>query len=169
MQTIAKQVSRTGNFVLPCSADDALPLFTPEGERAWIETWNPRPVFPKTIAFCRDTVFLEGLGAEEAVWTIVEADHQTHRAEYVRVAPASHAAHIVVKIDPIAEGQSCQVTVSYTVTVFGEDSDALLAAFSEAAYADKMRRWQRQIGEYLNGCSGTTTSSGKQQTANLRC
>ena len=144
----AQQVSRTGSFELPCSAEIALPLFTPEGERGWIRTWNPRPLFPATIAFRRDTVFREGSGDEEAVWTIVDADLQTHRAEYVRVAAASHAARIVVKIDPVAEVR-CQVTVSYTVTAFGEHPESLLEAVSEAAYAEKMRRWQQQIGEYL--------------------
>lgn len=144
----AQQVGRTGGFDLPCSADIALPLFTPEGERAWIATWNPRPVFPETIAFRRDTVFREGAGDEEAVWTILDADEQARRAEYVRVTPASHVAHIVVNVDPADAGR-CRVRVSYTVTAFGERAAEMLLAFSESAYSDKMRRWQEQIGEYL--------------------
>jgi hypothetical protein len=144
----AQQVSRQGSFDLPCSADTAFPLFSPEGEREWIQTWNPQPVFPERIEFCRDTVFREGGGHEEAIWTIVDADWNAHRAEYVRVAPASHAAHIIVNLLELRPGW-CRVSIRYTVTAFAGHTSKLLEPFSEAAYADKMRHWQRQIGAYL--------------------
>jgi hypothetical protein len=144
LQISAQQVTRTGGFDLPCSPGEAFPLFSPEGERSWVKGWDPRPVFPDKIAFARDTVFREGEGGEEAIWTIVDVDRQRHRAEYIRVAPASHSAHIVVQIEPLSAHES-RVLVSYAVTTFGEASDALLANFSEEAYAEKMRRWQRQI------------------------
>lgn len=145
----AWQVARSGGFDLPCSADTAFPLFSPEGERGWIKTWNPRPVFPETIAFARDTVFHEGHGDEEATWTVLDADWNSHRAEYVRVVPASHAARIVVKVEPVAPDTS-RVTVSYTVTAFGDRVAALLGDFSEDAYATKMRNWKSQISSYLS-------------------
>jgi hypothetical protein len=145
--TMSQQVSRIGEFELDCRSYMAFPLFSPEGERAWIRTWNPRPVFPETIEFQRDTVFREGSGADEAVWTIVDVDRGAHRAEYVRVA-GSHAAHIAVRVDSSGENR-CRVVVDYTVTAFGENAEGLLEGFSEAAYAAKMRNWQRQIEEYL--------------------
>jgi hypothetical protein len=144
----AQQVSRQGNFDLACSTDTAFPLFSPEGEREWIKTWNPRPVFPEKIEFCRDTVFREGHGNEEAIWTIVDADWKTHRAEYVRVAPGSHAAHIIVKVQELTPGSS-RVSIRYTVTAFPGRISKVLEPFSEAAYAEKMRHWQRQISACL--------------------
>ena len=143
-----EQVNRTGSFELPCAADIAFPLFSPEGERDWVKGWDPKPVFPKKIEFTGDTVFREGKAGEEAVWTIVEADWQAHRAEYVRVAPDSHAAHIVVKIESLAAELS-KVVVRYTVTAFGKHAKSLLAAFSEEAYIAKMCDWQQQISAYL--------------------
>ncbi len=144
----ATQVSRAGNFELPCSADAAFPLFSPEGERHWVKGWDPKPVFPDLIEFSRDTVFRTGSSGEEAVWTILDADWQNRRAEYVRVAPTSHAARIKVEVRPSAE-ERCMVTVSYTVTSFGERMDSLLSEFSSEAYAGKMRDWQQRISEYL--------------------
>lgn len=152
LQSTAQQISRTGGFDLDCNPDAALPLFTPEGERKWIKTWNPRPVFPATIEFRRDTVFREGTGDDEALWTILDADRQTHRAEYVRLAPGSHAAHIVVTIEPLPAGRS-HVTVSYTVTAFGDRAARVLEGFSESAYAQKMRGWRKMIGEHLASAS----------------
>ena len=147
-QKAAQQVRRSGSFDLPCNADTAFPLFSPEGERDWVDGWDPQPVFPDRIEFSRDTVFKEGPAGEEAVWTIVDADWQTHRAEYVRVAPGSHTGHILVKIEPV-DAERSRVTVSYTVTAFGENSASLLAAFSEEAYAAKMRGWKDKISAYL--------------------
>ena len=148
LEQVAQQVSRTGSFDLPCSADAALPLFSPEGERHWVKGWNPQPVFPETIEFRRNTVFRHGGDEEEAVWTIIDADRETHRAEYVRVATSSHTAHILVAIEPLASDR-CRVTVSYTITAFGAHRKHLLDAFSEAAYAARMINWQRQIMECL--------------------
>jgi len=156
-QENAQQVSRTGSFDLPCSADTAFPLFSPEGEREWVKGWNPRPVFPDRIVFSRDTVFREGDADEEAVWTIIDADFQSYRAEYVRVAPRSHAAHIVVKVEPLGS-ESSHVVVSYTVTAFGKDAVNLLQAFSETAYEAKMRNWQKQISAHLENDSSNSPS-----------
>jgi hypothetical protein len=148
LEQVAQQVSRTGSFDLTCSAEAAFPLFSPEGERQWVKGWNPQPLFPEEIEFRRDTVFRQGEGEEEAVWTIIDADWETHRAEYIRVATASHTAHILVAIESLAS-QRCLVTVSYTVTAFGADRQHLIDAFSETAYAAKMSKWQRQINECL--------------------
>jgi len=147
-QIQAQQVVRSGEFDLACGADEAFPFFSPEGERSWVAGWNPQPVFPGTIAFARDTVFRQGEGNEEAIWTIVDVDWAAHRAEYVRAAPASHAAHIVVRVEPLNPMKS-HVSVAYAITVFGERSASLLDQFSESAYAEKMRNWQRQISECL--------------------
>ncbi len=167
-QGTAQQVGRTGSFDLPCSADTAFPLFSPEGEREWVKEWDPTPVFPDRIEFRRDTVFREGHPGEEAVWTIVDADWKTHRAEYVRLAAHSHTARIVVKIEPLGAERS-RVVVSYTVTAFGEHAASLVAAFSEEAYAAKMRDWQQRISAYLEDRKLRLTGpSAVPQTSKLR-
>jgi hypothetical protein len=148
-QAAAQQVKRTGSFELPCSADTAFPLFSPDGEREWVNGWDPQPIFPDNIEFKRDTVFRQGRGDDEAVWTVVDADWQTHRAEYVRVAPHFHAARVVVTVEPLGTARS-KVVVSYTVTAFGPRAESVLAEFSEDPYAAKMRGWQQKISAYLS-------------------
>lgn len=148
LQRSAQQVIRTGGFDLPCDADTAFPLFSPEAEREWVPCWNPIAVYPETIAFTTNTVFRLGQGSEESIWTILEADSQTHRAEYLRVAPASHTARISVRIEPVSPNHS-RVIVSYAVTAFGENTSTVLEPFSDGAYAQRMRDWQQQISECL--------------------
>jgi hypothetical protein len=151
-QGTAQRISRAGSFELPCSADVAFPLFSPEGERDWVKDWAPSPVFPERIQFARDTVFREGSAGEEAVWTILDVDRQLHRAEYVRLAPQSHTARIVVKIKALGPQRS-RVAVTYTITAFGVHAASLMEAFAEEAYAAKMSDWQRQISAYLGSRS----------------
>jgi hypothetical protein len=148
LQGKPQQVIRTGGFDLACDADTAFPLFSPEGEREWVPGWNPIAVYPETITFTANTVFRLGQGSEESVWTILEADSQSHRTEYVRIAPASHAARIRVRIEPVSPNRS-HVIVSYAVTAFGEHTSTVLEPFSEGAYAQRMRDWQQQINECL--------------------
>jgi len=148
IETQVQQIRRRGEFSLPCSADVAFPFFSPEGEREWIKAWNPRPVFPETIEFRADTIFREGHGQQDAVWTIVAVDWPSHRAEYVRVAPESHTAHIVVKVEPRG-AESSSVTASFTVTILGEAGANLVDKFSESAYAVKMQTWQHDISDAL--------------------
>jgi hypothetical protein len=142
----AQQVRRSGNFDLACDADTAFPFFSPEGERDWVGGWDPKPVFPDQIEFDRDTVFREG--ALEALWTIVDVNWPTHRAEYLRLAPGSHSAHIIVQVESSEAGRSL-VTVSYAVTAFGDDQARLLQTFSEDAYAAKMCDWKKRISDCL--------------------
>lgn len=143
-----EQTSRVGEFDLDREPDTTFPLFSPEGERDWVSGWNPKPVFPEQIIFERDTVFRHGDGREEALWMILDVDWRAHRAEYVRVVPRSHSAHIVVTVKSAGSGRS-HVTVSYTVTAFGHDQAQLLETFSEDAYAAKMRDWRQRISSRL--------------------
>jgi hypothetical protein len=143
----AQQVYCSGSFDLDRDPDTVFPFFSPEGEREWVSGWDPKPVFPEQIVFDRDTVFREGV--PEAIWTIVDVDWESHRAEYVRFV-ASHTAHIIVSVESIASIHS-HVIVSYTVTAFGEEPDTLLATFSQPAYAAKMQDWKRRISSCLLG------------------
>src|SRR6516162_11407480 len=132
--SIARQVHCTGGFELPCSVDVAFPLFSPEGERPWAPGWNPKPVFPETIDFAANTVFRQGEGADEAIWTILAVDWRTQTAEYFRVAPASHTARIRVHVEPAGQDRS-RVAITYDVTAFGPHASQVLDSFSEHAFA----------------------------------
>jgi hypothetical protein len=113
-----------------------------------VEGWDPVPVFPGTIEFARNTVFRTTSSGGEALWTILDADFPARRAEYLRVAPESHTARIVVTIDPLGETRS-QVTVNYIVTTFGERAANVLQDFTEQSFATKMIQWQQKTSACL--------------------
>jgi hypothetical protein len=137
-----EQVVREGSFELNTSADKALLLFTPEGERAWVKGWDPKPVYPPQadVVFQANSVFRVDQAGEHSLWTIVEADLQEHIAEYIYVVEGERLSRVRVQIEALSE-QHCRVRVHYVHTAISEKGLPFVTSVSEASYAQKMRDW----------------------------
>jgi hypothetical protein len=109
---VTEQVVREGSFELDSSADAALLFFTPEGERAWVKSWDPKPMYPPQagVAFKVDTVFRVDQDGERSLWTIVEADLKEHIAEYIYLVEHERLSRVRVQISPLGE-KHCRVRV----------------------------------------------------------
>ncbi len=144
------QIVREGSFELNTTADKSLPFFTPEGERAWAEGWDPQPVYPaqKEVAFETNAVFRLGHGEHESIWTILKASPEEHVAEYVYVVLGERVSRVRVEIEPLA-GSRCRVRVRYVHTALSEKGQHFIAAVTEEAYAQKMLDWQRMVGALI--------------------
>ena len=144
------QVVREGSFDLEASADRALQFFTPEGERAWVKDWRPKPIYPShtSVAFQRNAVFEVDQGEERSLWTIVEADLQKHIAEYVYIVEGERLSRVRVEIEPV-DMTHCRVRVLYVHTATSEKGSQFVARVTEAAFAQKMRDWQRMVSAVL--------------------
>ena len=142
----AAQIVREGAFDLNMGADEALPFFTPEGERIWVDGWDPKPVYPpqKDVAFQANAVFrLDGHG-EHSIWTILEANSKDRIAEYVYVVEGERVSRVRVQIEPLT-GNRCKVHVRYVHTAISEKGLRFIATVTEAAYVQKMRDWQQSV------------------------
>ena len=138
------QVAVEGSFDLDTSADRALQFFTPEGERAWVKDWNPKPVYPPAVVFRRNAVFRVDQGEERSLWTILEADVQRHTAEYVYVVEGERLSRVRVEIEPL-DAKHCRVRVRYVHTATSEKGVQFMARVTEQAFAEKMRDWQGMV------------------------
>jgi hypothetical protein len=89
-------VVREGLFELDTSVDRALLLFTPEGKRAWVKGWDPKPVYPPQadVAFETNAVFRVDQDGERSLWTIVAADLQKHIAEYIYMVEGERLSRV---------------------------------------------------------------------------
>ena len=143
---VAAQIIREGSFELDTTPDKALPFFTPEGERAWVEGWNPKPVYPaeKAVAFQANAVFRLDDREEHAIWTILEANLEQHIAEYVYVVEGERLSRVRVHIEPLA-GSRCRVHVRYVHTTISEKGLHFTASVTEEAFAHKMADWRRRV------------------------
>ncbi len=140
------QVIRDESFELNTNADKALQFFTPEGERAWVNGWDPKPVYPaqKGVVFQTNAVFRLSGDGDESIWTILEANLKEHIAEYVYVVEGGRVSRVRVQVEPLTASR-CRVHVRYVHTAISEKGLHFIAAVTEAAYAQKMQDWQRLV------------------------
>jgi hypothetical protein len=140
------QAAFEGSFDLETAADKALLFFTPEGERAWVKGWNPEPAYPPqaSVAFQTNAVFRVDEGIERSLWTILEANLQGHRAEYLYVVEGERVSRVRVEIEPI-DLSHCRVRVRYVHTAISEKGAQFIVGMTEENFAQKMRDWQRTV------------------------
>jgi hypothetical protein len=123
----------------------ALPLFTPEGERAWAgPAWNP--VYPDSAAAEDDsapgTVFTTESHGGDATWVVVERTESAIR--YARFVPGRIAGTIAVRCEPGAADDETQVTVVYDVTSLGPDGAEFVQRLRDG-YDAFLDSWREEI------------------------
>ena len=138
-----------GCFELAFSAENAFPLFSPEGERLWVPGWNPIPVFPAdmVVRWQTDSVFTLEREGELLTWWIVQVDYKLMRASYVYFAPGRA---VRVNVGVVNRGEhACLVNVTYVITATTPEGERHVR---EACSMDsKMREWKRLIETSLSG------------------
>ncbi len=134
------RLTRAGSFGLHIHPVMALPLFTPEGERIWVEGWEP--------------TYLSGATDEVgAVWTTSHGAHTTTtwvtvirtdlRVAYARVSDNGTAGMVSVSCEPAAGGGTT-VLVTYDLTATSLDGVARLQQFA-AGFDDMLASWRARI------------------------
>ena len=75
----------------------ALHLFTPVGERLWVDGWEPRfPAGERGDGTEPGTVWLTAADGRETVWTVVDRDERAVR--YSRSTPGYWAGLVEVRV-----------------------------------------------------------------------
>jgi hypothetical protein len=132
-----------GGFTLPLPVADALPLFTPEGERRWAGAdWDPVYALPGAAQddTAPGTVFSTESDGGAAVWIVLERRDDGMR--YARVAPARIAGTIDVTCTPVDGGT--RVHVTYDVTSLGPEGAEFVREL-ESGYDGFMASWREEI------------------------
>jgi hypothetical protein len=144
----AKSVFLEGALTVGAPIERAFPLFSPQGERAWVPGWDPELLHPPGVEWAEGQVFRTQAELGEAVWIVSRLDRGGHRAEYYRVEPGRCVARIRVRCRALAAG-STEVVVSYEFIGLSERGNGDLAAMTEQEYRGKMERWEEWIRELL--------------------
>jgi hypothetical protein len=137
-----------GSFLLEAPCEEALPLFTPEGERAWVPGWAPtypagRPEHPEP-----GTVFTTRTGDTTTIWIVLE--HSASRMRYARVAADRTAGLVTVTCRPQGHSRCSRIGVTYSLTAL---SDAGIDDIRdlEQDYEGYLRGWQVAASAALGG------------------
>jgi hypothetical protein len=140
----ALRVSHQHAFVLPLELPEAVALFTPEGERAWAEEWDPIYLAPHDGRTQEGMVFTTAAGGEATVWLMTRYAPAAGELEYVRATPGSRIA--VVKVRCTAEGDArTRVSVTYTITGLCEAGNEYVRQMSAQRFADYIDSWPAAI------------------------
>jgi hypothetical protein len=136
----AVRLSHTTRVPLPF--EQALRAFTPEGERAWVDHWDPAyPAGgPEGDGDAPDTVFT----THGTVWVVAAAGPDSRR--YARVTPGSDAGTVTVRCTP--DGEATAVEVTYALTALSEEGAHRLEALADG-YAAHIDGWARAIADAL--------------------
>jgi hypothetical protein len=134
-------VTCSGAFELALGPERAGELFTPEGERSWVEGWDPRYPDPDADRTAPGTVFVTDREGAEVVWVITARERAAMR--YARFDQRGTFATVEVEWEPISE-RSTRVEVTYRSTAIRESGRAELARFA-AAYDEHLRSWREAI------------------------
>ena len=135
-------IDRSGEFVLPLPLGHAFPLFSPEGERAWIPTWDPEYLHPDHPSNAPGTLFEPPMAAKKRFGCADLQSERSHRA--VRpLLPASRVGTVQAHCHEEAPART-RVSVSYSLTAITPAGNAVLAALTPEKYA-MLHDWQDAI------------------------
>lgn len=139
----------SGQFDVPIPADEAIGLFTPEGERAWAAGWNP--AYPAGEASeSNGTVFTTEAGGVETIWVVHRINRRGYVATYSRVTPGHHAGTVKVQCVDQDDDDGCVVTVTYDMTLLPGGDPTDLDAYDDPSFAAMMQDWARRLTESLS-------------------
>jgi hypothetical protein len=131
---------RAAEIAVDLPAEQAMELFTPEGERSWAGGWDPQ--YPQ--ADRREgpgAVFTTGHGGHQTTWIMV--DHGPASVRYARVTHGMTAGMVAVEV--VGSGEhSTRVRVTYDLTALTTTGEAWLDAF-DAGYDTEIGGWATEI------------------------
>ena len=134
---------RSGSFEVRLDPVMALPLFTPEGERLWVEGWEPTYLSGATDEV--GAVWSTSLGAHTIWVTVMRTGDQV---AYARVSDNGTAGLVSVYCEPAYSGGTT-VHVRYDLTATSIDGVALLEAFA-AGFDEMLETWRVRIALRLS-------------------
>jgi hypothetical protein len=141
---VTATLHRAAEITVGLPREQAMALFTPEGERSWADGWDPQ--YPD--ARRREgpgAVFTTRHDAHEATWIII--DQRPDIIRYARVVHGVSAGTIAVEVLGSKDGAT-HVRVTYDLTALTAAGETWLEAFARR-YATEIAAWAREIDAAL--------------------
>jgi MOSC domain-containing protein YiiM len=141
-------VRRSGTLRVAAPMARAFPFFTPDGERLWVPGFDPQYLHPLSGEQGVGAIFTTTHGGEDTLWMVLRFSPSTGVAEYARVTPGSRGGVVQVALEPV-DAATTQATITYELASTSEAGDEKLGTFTDAAYAEMLADWERQIDKTL--------------------
>ncbi|MGI9503295.1 MAG: hypothetical protein ACR2RE_09600 [Geminicoccaceae bacterium] len=133
------QISRSATVETKYPPEQAIQLFTAEGEKYWLGDVGWNPAFLRGDGFSRNDIFAVGSN----IFITTNYDAQDGVAEYARVQLGKTAGIVEVRVSAHGDGSMAEVT--YNMASLNSEGDAVLAKMTDEAFAAEMANWQATI------------------------
>jgi hypothetical protein len=141
---MSRTVHRATEITVDLPPEQAMELFTPEGERRWAHGWDPQYPEPDRREG-PGAVFTTGHAGQQTTWIMV--DHSAGSVRYARVTDGMTAGTVAVEVVGSGE-QSTRVRVTYDLTALTGTGESWLDAF-DADYDAAVGGWSTAISDGL--------------------
>src|SRR4051794_34990220 len=142
-------IARSHSLVVEKPLAEAFLFFTPEGERAWAEGWDPKYRHPEDGKLERGLVFTTGGGAEFTIWTVIRLD-APNLVEYVRTTPGSRTGTVLVQCTALGDSRT-RATVVYSLTSLTGEGEKVLKTLDDGAFQRFIESWEQSIARAIDG------------------
>jgi hypothetical protein len=160
---VPRHATRSATIRLDAPSERAFGMFTPLGERAWAQGWDPEFLHPLDGEACEGSVFITRAGGVETIWTTVAHD-PPRRAAYSRVTPGLHAVIVEVRLRPSEDGGT-RADVSYAFTALtSAGNDAVVEMVD--GFGGWMEEWETSINRALASQSEEPARENSANSAN---
>lgn len=143
----ALHVDRRGIVRVAAPPEEAMALFTPEGEKLWVPDWLPTYLHPADGEFARGLVWTTTHGGETTLWTVARFEEAGREVEYLRVTPGSRMGGVEVRCDGFEDGVT-RVEVRYVLTGLSPAGNIELEEL-DAGYDAMLEEWEELIAAHL--------------------
>lgn len=151
--TSAHRVCRRGTIHVPRPPEDAISLFTAEGERHWAPGWAPRYPEPDPADVTAPGTVWQ-TDREEGTVTWIVADRRANGFTYALVIGDVAAGTVTVDCTHAESGAIA--TVIYDLTALTSAGLPVVAEVAET-YEDRMRTWADLLSEVPAPAPGDVT------------
>lgn len=145
-------LERGGLLRLDLPLDRAFALLTPEGERLWVEGWEPEYLHPQARPDTPSagTVFRTRHGGEETLWLVLAFDAAAGAVDYARLTPGSRVGTVSVRARATGE-VSTEAEITYRMTALSPDGNRKLQEMTPEGFLAMLGRWDAAIRAATTG------------------
>src|SRR5688572_16507284 len=124
------------------------PLLCPVREVEYTAGWDPELVVTASGVAELGCAFVTNDGRDRSYWIVTRYEPAQGRIAMVRVTPEV----TVCELDFVLEARGAsgtELSIRYTLTSLGTAGGARVDAFDDAAWAEFMATWEREMREHL--------------------
>lgn len=142
-------VTREATIELAARISRVFPLFEPLNEKLWIESWDPRIIYPSSGHATEDMIFITKPrfeGEPDYRWVLTRLDRSDYRIHYT----VSTAERIwFIKVWCASEGNATRATIRYSYIGLTPDGHSRNLQAMEQIFRENLRDWERGLNSYL--------------------